>query len=157
MEMSSNRVISAPRHQVWEALNDPETLKRCIAGCDKIEATGDDRYDVAIAIKIGPVSAKFKGAMTLKDIVPDHSYLIDFEGQGGLAGFAKGSAAVQLVTVDEGTDLRYQAQAKVGGKLAQLGSRLIDSSAKKMADDFFKRFVMLFEEQSAETEQKGAV
>lgn len=146
MEMSSERLVPAAPQAVWDALNAPETLRSCIAGCEKIELVGPDQYDVAMSIKIGPVSARFKGKMSLNDIVAPDAYSILFEGQGGMAGFAKGSAAVQLVPQegDAGTLLKYQVQAQVGGKLAQLGSRLIDSSAKKMADDFFARFVALF-------------
>jgi carbon monoxide dehydrogenase subunit G len=146
MEMSSERLVPAAPQAVWDALNAPETLRNCIAGCEKIELIGPDQYDVGMSIKIGPVSAKFKGKMSLNDIVAPDSYSILFEGQGGMAGFAKGSAAVQLLPQenDGGTLLRYQVQAQVGGKLAQLGSRLIDSSARKMADDFFARFVALF-------------
>lgn len=144
MEMSSSRIIPAPPSAVWAALNDPETLKQCVAGCERIEAAGPDQFEVTMAIKIGPVSARFKGKMSMSDIRPEHSYTLGFEGQGGVAGFAKGGAAVELVPAGDGTELRYQAQAQVGGKLAQLGSRLIDSSARKMADDFFNRFVARF-------------
>jgi carbon monoxide dehydrogenase subunit G len=150
MEMISERLVPASREVVWAALNAPETLRDCIAGCEKLERVEGNDYDVAMAIKIGPVAARFKGRMSLNDIVAPDSYAIAFEGQGGMAGFAKGSAAVKLVTpVDgEGTLLQYQVQAQVGGKLAQLGARLIDSSARKMADDFFARFVKVFEPQA---------
>jgi carbon monoxide dehydrogenase subunit G len=145
MEMSSERLVPAAPQAVWDALNDPETLRSCIAGCEKIDLLGPDQYEVGMAIKIGPVSAKFKGKMSLQDIVPPQSYAIVFEGQGGMAGFAKGSAMVRLAAADEGTMLHYEVNAQVGGKLAQLGSRLIESSAKKMADDFFAKFVALFQ------------
>lgn len=146
MEMTSERLVPASREVVWAALNSPETLRDCIAGCEKLERTEGNDYDVAMAIKIGPVAARFKGRMSLNDIVAPDSYAIVFEGQGGMAGFAKGSAAVTLVTPEQGdgTLLQYQVQAQVGGKLAQLGARLIDSSARKMADDFFARFVKVF-------------
>ncbi|WP_422802331.1 SRPBCC family protein [Telluria beijingensis] len=146
MEMISERLVPASREAVWEALNSPEVLRSCIAGCQKLEATDTDVYDVLMAVKIGPVSAKFQGTMTLSDIVPPESYAIGFEGRGGMAGFAKGCATVKLVAPPEGggTLLQYEVQAQVGGKLAQLGARLIDSSARKMADDFFARFVAHF-------------
>jgi carbon monoxide dehydrogenase subunit G len=165
MEMTSERLVPAAPQAVWDALNDPETLRSCIAGCEKIDLLGPDEYEVGMAIKIGPVSARFKGKMSLKDILPPHSYAIVFEGQGGMAGFAKGSASVQLTQADDdaGTMLHYQVQAQVGGKLAQLGSRLIESSAKKMADDFFAKFVALFSPESvpeagvAQASDDGAV
>ncbi|WP_034300478.1 carbon monoxide dehydrogenase subunit G [Herbaspirillum sp. RV1423] len=147
MEMISERIVPALRQAVWEALNAPETLRGCIAGCEKLELVGENEYDVAMAIKIGPVAAKFKGRMTLRDIVAPDAYAIVFEGQGGMAGFAKGTASVKLAepAEGEGTLLQYEVRAQVGGKLAQLGARLIDSSAKKMADDFFARFVKVFD------------
>lgn len=151
MEMISERLVPASRQAVWEALNDPASLRDSIAGCDRLEQVGEHEYEVGMSIKIGPVSAKFKGRMSLTDIVAPQSYAITFEGQGGMAGFAKGSAAVRLVAPEEGegTLLQYEVQAQVGGKLAQLGARLIDSSARKMADDFFARFVKLFEPEAA--------
>jgi carbon monoxide dehydrogenase subunit G len=147
MEMLGNRRLPITQQQAWEALNDPETLKKCIPGCDKFEPAGDNEYAVALAVKIGPVSAKFNGKVKLADIVPPDSYKLSFEGQGGVAGFAKGSSGVSLKPVDgaEGVDgpaceLDYTVQAQVGGKIAQLGQRLIDGAAKSTADDFFKRF-----------------
>lgn len=143
MEMLGNRRLPITQQQAWEALNDPETLKKCIPGCDKFEPAGDNEYTVALAVKIGPVSAKFNGKVKLADILPPNSYKLSFEGQGGVAGFAKGSSGVTLKPVD-GTDsaceLDYTVQAQVGGKIAQLGQRLIDGAAKSTADDFFKRF-----------------
>ena len=143
MEMLGNRRLPITQQQAWEALNDPETLKKCIPGCDKFEPVGDNEYTVALAVKIGPVSAKFNGKVKLADIQPPNSYKLSFEGQGGVAGFAKGSSGVTLTPVD-GTDpaceLDYTVQAQVGGKIAQLGQRLIDGAAKSTADDFFKRF-----------------
>lgn len=143
MEMLGNRRLGITQQQAWEALNDPETLKKCIPGCDKFEATGDDQYAVALALKIGPVSAKFNGKVALAEIMPPDSYRLSFEGQGGVAGFAKGSSSVTLRPVADGTpgcELDYTVQAQVGGKIAQLGQRLIDGAAKSTADDFFKRF-----------------
>ena len=143
MEMLGNRKLGITQQQAWEALNDPETLKKCIPGCDKFELTGDNQYSVALAVKVGPVSAKFNGKVTLADITPPDSYKLSFEGQGGVAGFAKGSSSVSLRPVadnGEGCELDYTVQAQVGGKIAQLGQRLIDGAAKSTADDFFKRF-----------------
>ena len=149
MEMLGNRRLGVTQQQAWEALNDPETLKKCIPGCDKFELTGDNQYSVALAVKIGPVSAKFSGKVALSDIVAPDGYKLSFEGQGGVAGFAKGSSSVTLRPLDSaaeaapapaGCELDYTVQAQVGGKIAQLGQRLIDGAAKSTADDFFKRF-----------------
>lgn len=146
MEMQASRTLAVSQQQAWEALNDPEVLKLCIPGCDKVEATGDNQYAVAIALKIGPVSAKFAGKITLSDIVPPESYNIAFDGSGGVAGFGKGSAQVKLVPLavdgvgQASCELHYTVHATVGGKIAQLGQRLIDGAAKTMAEDFFKRF-----------------
>ncbi|WP_447742322.1 CoxG family protein [Variovorax boronicumulans] len=163
MEMLGNRRLGVTQQQAWDALNDPETLKKCIPGCDKFELTGDNTYSVALAVKIGPVSAKFSGKVMLSDIVAPDGYKLTFEGQGGVAGFAKGSSSVSLKPVavadsaptaegapaaeaapvtptPAGCELDYTVQAQVGGKIAQLGQRLIDGAAKSTADDFFKRF-----------------
>ena len=143
MEMLGNRRLGVTQQQAWEALNDPETLKKCIPGCDKFELTGDNQYTVGLALKIGPVSAKFAGKVTLADIQAPDSYKLSFEGQGGVAGHAKGSSSVSLKPVTdggEGCELDYTVQAQVGGKIAQMGQRLIDGAAKSTADDFFKRF-----------------
>lgn len=164
MEMLGNRRLGVTQQQAWEALNDPETLKKCIPGCDKFELTGENTYSVALALKIGPVSAKFSGKVMLSDIVAPDGYKLTFEGQGGVAGFAKGSSSVSLkplagaapageapadaalaheaaaATPGAGCELDYTVQAQVGGKIAQLGQRLIDGAAKSTADDFFKRF-----------------
>jgi len=147
MEMLGNRRLGITQQQAWEALNDPETLKKCIPGCDKFEPAGDNQYSVALAVKIGPVSAKFSGKVALADITPPDSYKLSFEGQGGVAGFAKGSSSVTLTPVADAPadaapacELNYTVQAQVGGKIAQLGQRLIDGAAKSTADDFFKRF-----------------
>ena len=140
MEMLGNRRLGVTQQQAWDALNDPETLKKCIPGCDKFELTGDNQYTVAAAVKVGPVSAKFTGKVTLTDITPPDGYKLSFEGQGGVAGFAKGGAVVGLTDKDGGTLLTYNVEAQIGGKLAQLGQRLINGSAKKLADEFFSNF-----------------
>ncbi len=140
MDMQGNRPLGVTQEQAWQALNDPETLKLCLPGCDKFELIGDNQYAVTMAVKVGPVSAKFNGKVTLSEIVPPVSYKLAFEGQGGVAGHGKGSSAVTLTPNDAGCELAYTVQAQVGGKIAQLGQRLIDGAAKSMADDFFKRF-----------------
>jgi carbon monoxide dehydrogenase subunit G len=140
MEMQGSRQLAITQQQAWDALNDPAVLKACIPGCDKVEPTGENQYSIGMALKIGPVSAKFTGKIALCDINPPQSYTISFEGQGGPAGFGKGSAKVQLTPNDRGNELAYSVQASVGGKIAQLGQRLIDGAAKSMAEDFFKRF-----------------
>ena len=140
MDMQASRQLGVTQQQAWDALNDPEVLKTCIPGCDRVEATGDNQYAVGMALKIGPVSAKFSGKITLSEIVAPSSYTISFEGQGGPAGHGKGNAQVKLTPNDAGCDLAYTVHAQVGGKVAQLGQRLIDGAAKGMAEDFFKRF-----------------
>ena len=143
MEMQGERRIPAPRQAVWEKLNDPEALKQCIPGCESVEKTSDTEFTAKVRAKVGPVSAHFTGKVTLTDLNPPQGYTISGEGQGGVAGFAKGSAKVALEDEGNETVLRYGVQAQVGGKLAQIGSRLIDGTARKMADDFFNRFVAL--------------
>jgi carbon monoxide dehydrogenase subunit G len=140
MDMQASRSLAVTQQQAWEALNDPEILKACIPGCDRLESTGELAYAVGMALKIGPVSAKFSGKIQLSDMQPPASYTLSFEGQGGVAGFGKGTAQVQLVPTDTGCDLNYTVHAQVGGKIAQLGQRLIDGAAKSLAEDFFKRF-----------------
>lgn len=140
MELKGERVLPAPIETVWAGLNDPETLKACIAGCESLERTGDDVFQALVAVRVGPVSAKFKGNLKLTDVKPPNSYTIHFDGQGGVAGFGKGSADVQLTTEAGGTKLGYVARAQVGGKMAQVGSRLIDAAASKIAEDFFAAF-----------------
>jgi carbon monoxide dehydrogenase subunit G len=143
MDMQASRELGVTQQQAWDALNDPEVLKLCIPGCDKVEATGENQYAIGMALKIGPVSAKFAGKINLSDIVPPQSYTISFEGQGGAAGFGKGNARVTLTPTTNGAagcTLGYVVHASVGGKVAQLGQRLIDGAAKSMAEDFFKRF-----------------
>jgi len=140
MEMQGTRQLAITQQQSWDALNDPDILKLCIPGCDKIEATAENQYSMAVSLKIGPLAAKFSGKIALSDINPPASYIISFEGQGGPAGFGKGNAKVQLLPNADGVSLEYTVQASVGGKIAQVGQRLIDGVAKSMAEDFFKRF-----------------
>ncbi len=141
MDMSGEYRIPASRDKVWAALNDPETLKASIPGCESLERTGDDAFTAKVVAKVGPVKAKFGGDVKLSNINPPESYTISGEGKGGAAGFAKGGADVKLADDGEGgTILTYTAKADVGGKLAQLGSRLIDGTSKKMADEFFSNF-----------------
>ena len=128
MEMQASRQLAVTQQQAWDALNDPEVLKVCIPGCDKVEASGENQYAIGMALKIGPVSAKFKGNIELSDINPPASYKLSFEGQGGPAGHGKGSAAVVLTPNAAGCELAYTVQASVGGKVAQLGQRLIDGA-----------------------------
>jgi carbon monoxide dehydrogenase subunit G len=133
--------ISAPVQKVWEALNDPEVLKICIPGCQSLEKKSDTDLAATVVLKIGPIKAKFLGAVKLKNLKPPHSYTIEGEGQGGIAGFAKGGADVTLTEESAGvTVLNYAAKADVGGKIAQLGSRLITSTSKKLAGEFFSTF-----------------
>lgn len=140
MEMTGERRIPASRQTVWDALNDPEILKRCIAGCETLDKTSDTEFSARVTSRVGPVSAKFTGKVELSDIDPPNGYTISGEGQGGVAGFAKGGAKVALADDGAGTLLTYEATGTVGGKLAQIGSRLIDSTARKMTDDFFDKF-----------------
>jgi len=140
--MTSTRTVPAPVATVWDALNDPATLTASIPGCESFEAEGENAYRVVLAARIGPVAAKFTGRLKLSDIDQEHGYTLSFDGQGGAAGFAKGEAKVSLASVDDGaaTALSYTAKAQVGGKIAQIGSRLVDGAAQKLADDFFARF-----------------
>jgi hypothetical protein len=140
MEMSGEERIPATQDATWAALNDPEILKACVPGCESIESVAENEYQVLMVARIGPVSAKFKGKLVLSDLNPPNSYAIAFDGQGGAAGFGKGSAQVQLAPEGAGTLLRYQVKASVGGKLAQIGSRLVDAAARKIAQDFFAAF-----------------
>ena len=140
MDMTGEYRISAPRQKVWEALNNPDVLKICIPGCEELNKDSDTELSAKVSTKVGPVSAKFTGKVTLSDINPPEGYKITGEGQGGVAGFAKGGAEVKLEEDGNETILSYTATAQVGGKLAQIGSRLIDSTAKKMAGQFFGKF-----------------
>ncbi|MDQ2961984.1 MAG: carbon monoxide dehydrogenase subunit G [Pseudomonadota bacterium] len=141
MEMTSSRTVPASVEKTWAALNDPETLKACIPGCESIERVSDTEFRVAMTARVGPVSAKFSGRIVLSDIVPPTSYKMSFEGQGGAAGFARGEAKVVLTPDGSGAKIEYNVNAQVGGKLAQIGSRLVDGAAAKVADDFFGCFV----------------
>jgi len=140
MDMTGERRIAAPRQTVWEALNDPAALKASIPGCESLEKTSDTDMKATASVKIGPISARFTGKVQLLDLDPPSSYRIEGEGQGGVAGFAKGGAVVRLADDGDGTLLSYEVKAQVGGKIAQLGARLIDATAKQMADAFFTRF-----------------
>jgi carbon monoxide dehydrogenase subunit G len=140
MDMTGERRIPAPRETVWQALNDPEVLKASIPGCESLEKLSDTDMKATATVRIGPISARFAGNVHLADIDPPNGYTISGEGQGGVAGFAKGGANVHLADDGGGTLLNYEVHAQVGGKIAQLGARLIDASAKQMADAFFDRF-----------------
>ncbi len=141
MDMTGERRIPAPRSMVWDALNDPEVLRTCIPGCERLEATSEHDMEATAAMKIGPIAARFSGKVHLSDIDKPNGYTIGGEGQGGVAGFAKGGAKVRLAEDGaEATLLTYDVKAQVGGKIAQLGARLIDSTAKSMADKFFNNF-----------------
>jgi len=141
MDMSGEYRIPAARETVWRALNDPEILKQCIPGCESVDKVSDTEFTARVGIAVGPVKAKFSGKVTLADLQPPESYTISGEGQGGVAGFGKGSATVRLeAEAPTSTVLRYTAQASVGGKLAQIGTRLVDATARKLADEFFGRF-----------------
>ncbi|GAB1411618.1 carbon monoxide dehydrogenase subunit G [Candidatus Desulfobacillus denitrificans] len=140
MDMNGEQRIPVGQQAVWEALNDLEVLKACIPGCESIEKVTETEHHVTLTAAVGPVKAKFKGKMHLGDLDPPHSYRIGFEGQGGVAGFAKGEAQVALKPDGADTLMNYTVHAQVGGKLAQVGSRLIDAAAKKLADEFFSAF-----------------
>ena len=141
MELSNTRTVPLPRAVVWNALNDPAVLKDCLPGCESLEADGEHAWRVVMAARVGPVSARFNGRMSMADIREPESYTLQFDGQGGAAGFARGDARVTLKPLaDDQTEMSYVAKAQIGGKLAQIGSRLIDGAAAKLADDFFARF-----------------
>ena len=140
MDMTGERRIPAPRQKVWDALNDPAVLQLCIPGCESLEKLSDDRLKATAAVKIGPIAARFTGNVQISDLDPPNSYRISGEGQGGVAGFAKGGANVRLSEDGHFTVLQYDVKAQVGGKIAQLGARLIDATSKQMADLFFDRF-----------------
>jgi carbon monoxide dehydrogenase subunit G len=140
MTMNGEVQLAAPREVVWTKLNDPEVLKVSIPGCEELERTEDDGFRATVKVKVGPVSARFKGRVTLSDLDPPNGYKINGEGEGGVAGFAKGGASVKLAEKDGGTLLGYEVEAQIGGKLAQLGQRLINGTAKKLADEFFTNF-----------------
>lgn len=163
MKMQDERIIQVDRVTVWAALLSPEVLKECVPGAQEVTGSVEDGFEATVVQKVGPVKATFKGQVTLSDMVEPESLTLSGEGKGGAAGFAKGGAKVTLTEVEGGTKLTYDVEAKVGGKIAQLGSRLIDSFAKKMADEFFTRFQEALEppaegepeEESAGTPKKG--
>jgi uncharacterized protein len=140
MELTGEQLIHAARAKVWEALNDPAVLARCITGCESLERLGDDKFEGKVTAKVGPVKASFTGAVTLSNIDPPNGYKLTGEGKGGVAGFAKGGADVKLADHPDGTMLSYAVKASVGGKLAQVGARLIDGVAKDYAEAFFAAF-----------------
>jgi uncharacterized protein len=140
MTMNGEVQLAAPREVVWAKLNDAEVLKQCIPGCEELNMTSDTEFQAVATIKIGPVKARFKGKVHLSDIDPPNGYKISGEGEGGVAGFAKGGAVVKLTEKDGGTLLSYDVESQIGGKLAQLGQRLVQGTAKKLADDFFNKF-----------------
>lgn len=149
MTMTGEHELPVPPQTVWEKLNDPATLKACIPGCEQLDKTSDTEFAAVATTKIGPVKAKFKGKVTLSDLDPPNGYKISGQGDGGVAGFAKGGATVKLTAKDGGTLLSYTVEAQIGGKLAQLGQRLINGAAKKVADDFFKNFAAAVSPKSA--------
>lgn len=149
MDMTGEYRIPAPREAVWKALNDPDVLKQCIPGCDEIDKKSDTEFAAKVTAKVGPVKAKFGGEVELSDLDPPNGYTISGEGTGGAAGFAKGGAKVSLAEDGAETVLSYTVNATVGGKLAQIGSRLIDSTAKKMANEFFSKFAEIVSAESA--------
>ena len=140
MTMNGEAVLPADRNKVWAALNDPEVLKACIPGCQELEKTSDTEFQATVKAAVGPVKATFKGRVQLLDLDPPNGYRIAGEGQGGVAGFAKGGAKVRLEEAEAGTRMTYDVEAQIGGKLAQLGGRLINGVAKKYADEFFANF-----------------
>ena len=153
MKMNGEQLIDAPRQVVWDSLNDPEILRQSITGCKEINKVSDTEFDAKVTMKIGPVKANFTGAVKLSRLDPPNSYVISGQGKGGAAGFAKGGAEVALSDEDGKTLLTYTVDAQVGGKLAQIGSRLVSSAARKMADDFFKKFKKLVENADVEPEK----
>ena len=142
MKLQGDRLIPAPVEATWTALNDPDMLKACITGCESIEMTGDNEFLATLVVRIGPVNTRFKGRLLLTDIVLRNSYTIRFEGQGGVAGFGKGSADIRLLPEhgDSATRLHYVAEAQMGGKIARIASRLVDSAAGRITDSFFDAF-----------------
>lgn len=160
MQMSESREIKADRATVFAALISPEVLQECVPGAQEVTGTPEEGFEAVVVQKVGPVKATFKGTVTVSDITPNEALTLSGEGKGGAAGFAKGGAKVTLEEIPEGTRLHYDVEAKVGGKLAQLGSRIIDGFAKKMADQFFTRFQEVLEGppeggEAPEAEKKG--
>lgn len=150
MTMNGEVQLRAPREEVWQKLNDPEVLKICIPGCESLNMTAPNEFEAVATNKIGPVKARFKGKVTLSDIDPPNGYKISGQGDGGVAGFAKGGATVTLRAADGGgTVLSYTVEAQIGGKLAQLGQRLVNGAAKKLADQFFEKFAAAVDPQQS--------
>lgn len=140
MDISGNYLLPCSQQRAWDALNDPELLKRCLKGCEALEKTTDNEFSGTVATRIGPVAARFSGKMVQSEIDVPRACRMNFEGQGGVAGFARGSANITLEPEDGGTRLAYMADAQIGGKLAQMGARLVEGTARSMADDFFGKF-----------------
>jgi carbon monoxide dehydrogenase subunit G len=140
MEMQGSRVLAVTQQQAWDAIIDPQVLQACIPGCERMEQTAPGQYTAMLAVRVGPVAARFNGKVALSEVQPPESCTITFDGQGGAAGFGRGSAKVRISPQDTGCELAYDAQAQVGGKIAQVGQRLVDGVARAMAEDFFKRF-----------------
>jgi uncharacterized protein len=157
MKMTGEEIIPAPIETVWKALNDPDVLKQCIPGCETITKKSATEMSARVVVKMGPVKAGFNGNVHLKDLKPPHSYRIEGKGEGGLAGHASGGASVSLETVPEGTRMTYDVDAQVGGKMAMLGSRLIDSTARSLAGQFFDKFAEIAGSMKAEPVVKKAV
>jgi carbon monoxide dehydrogenase subunit G len=156
MNLQGERRLPAPIELAWTALNDPQALKACITGCESLDLTGDNEYTAVLGVRIGPVNARFKGRLRLLNIQAPTSYTIEFDGQGGVAGFGKGSADVSLRAEGAETVLRYAAKAQVGGKIAQIGSRLVDSAAEKIAGEFFAAFENYLKAQQAQAASAAA-
>ncbi|MCX8505841.1 MAG: carbon monoxide dehydrogenase subunit G [Alphaproteobacteria bacterium] len=157
MEIIDSRRIAAPRKLVWDSLNDPEILRQSIPGCQSLSKTSEHEMEAVVAVKIGPVSANFKGKVTLSNLVPPESYQIDGEGSGGVAGFAKGGAKIRLEAEGEdATTLHYTITAQIGGKLAQLGARLVEGTARSLAGDFFEKFNDLIAANAPESKTKSS-
>jgi uncharacterized protein len=157
MKMSGEEIIVAPIESVWAALNDPDTLKQCIPGCESITQKSPNAFSARVVVKLGPIKAGFNGSVELKDINPPHGYRIEGKGEGGLAGFATGGATVRLETVPEGTKMSYDVDAQVGGKMAMLGSRLIDSTAQSLSGQFFEKFAKLAAEKKVRAPKAAVV
>src|SRR5690348_16645098 len=156
MDMTGEYRVAAPQKEVWDALNDPDILKQCISGCEEVQRTSPTEFTAKVQARVGPVSARFSGKVTLSDLDPPVGYTISGEGTGGVAGFAKGSAKVALEEDGGETVMRYGVQAQVGGKLAQIGSRLVDGTARKLADQFFDRFAAAVNPEGGAAAEPGA-
>lgn len=156
MDINGSRIIASDRATVWAHLNNPDTLRACIPGCEELTGSAEEGFEAVVKQKVGPIKATFKGAVTIEDSSPPDSYRLVGEGKGGVAGFAKGSADVTLTDHDEGTELTYAVDAQVGGKMAQLGSRIIGGFARKMAEQFFENFENAVTDGDAEDAEQTA-